>query len=396
MLVVDSQHCTGCGACIQICPQHCISWEHGELGHTIPNINITHCINCEACVKVCPINQAVNEPQGQRFYAAVHKDIAVLNRSTSGGFFTAIARSVLRQNGIVYGCAYEDTFQVHHIRVQREEDLEQLSGSKYVQSDTLNTFAAAKRDLLAGKQVLYSGTPCQIAGLKSYLGHEYEDLLTVDIICHGVGSQAFFDKYMDFLSKRENGVIKELHFRRKDFAGWSCGGVVVVVDSLNKPSKAIKKPFYDYNNYYYYDFLHGDIYRESCYTCKYASTNRPGDFTMGDFWGVESYNLPLDTQNGCSLVIANTEKAQKQLAGLQDQMDFVEVTKEQAVKANGQLSHPSRLTPARECLARQFETMDGAQIDEAFRRESRKQIAKLHLKAMVPYRMKVIMRKRRR
>lgn len=239
--------------------------------------------------------------------------------------------------------------------------------------------------------MLYTGTPCQIAGLKGFLGKEYRNLVTADIVCHGVGSQAFFDKYMEYLHQK-NGKIKELRFRDKEFAGWSCGGALVVA---NGSGPEIRKAYFDYNNYYYYYFLHGDIYRESCYTCKYAGTDRPGDFTMGDFWGVESCDLCLDTSDGCSLVIANTEKARERLNDLCHSLELVKVTAEQATRSNAQLIRPSLKTGTRERLAAQFASMTGSQMDAAFRRQNKKQIFKLHIKALVPYKLKLKIRKMR-
>lgn len=194
--------------------------------------------------------------------------------------------------------------------------------------------------------------------------------------------------------KQKYGEIRELHFRHKEFAGWSCGGGVVVAP--HRQVQPVRKPYYDYNNYYYYYFLHGDIYRESCYSCKYANTERPGDLTMGDFWGVESYGLRIDTMDGCSLVIASTEKGRKLLEQLSDAMVMVDVTMEQAVKANAQLAHPSETSTVRQQLAEQYALMDGVQMDAAFRKQHRKQIMKLHLKAMVPYKLKVKIRKLRK
>lgn len=394
MLSIDKLHCTGCGACVQKCPKACISFVKDELGAIMPQIDTATCIDCGLCNKVCPIEQQAPKHENQAVFAAVNTDKSVLQNSTSGGFFTALAEYVLTQNGVVYGCAFEDDFKARHIRIEAVTDIEKLRGSKYVQSDTGDTFKQAENDLKQGRSVLYTGTPCQIAGLKSFLMRDYPNLITVDIVCHGVGSQAFFDKYMDFM-KRRHGIVKELHFRNKEFAGWSCGGVVVVVSS-NGQKGAKRLPYYDYNNYYYYYFLQGDIYRESCYTCKYANTNRPGDFTMGDFWGVESYKLDLDTLGGCSLVIASTEKAKQLMPLLAEKLETAEVTMEQATKANGQLVHPSNVSAAREKLIADFETMDGAQMNAKFRSQNRRKTLKLHLKALVPFKVKRILRKMRR
>lgn len=205
---------------------------HGyrEFGFRYPQIDEDTCVNCGLCEKVCPIDKALEVPAEQKAYAAVHKDAEVLAKSTSGGAFTAIADAIFAQGGIVYGAAMLDDMQVKHIRTIGKADFEGLRSSKYLQSDTGTTYQMVEQDLKQGKTVLYSGTPCQIDGLKNYLGKDYEHLYTADIVCHGVGSQAYFDKYMDFARKRY-GKIKALRFRSKEYAGWSCGGVVVVVDT---------------------------------------------------------------------------------------------------------------------------------------------------------------------
>lgn len=203
MLNIDYEHCSGCGACVQKCPKGCIAWEKGELGFQYPVIASDICINCHLCESVCPIGKALDAPEIQVVSALVNKNADILSHSTSGGAFTAIAENVLKQEGIVYGCSMEEGFQVRHIRVTEVAGLEKLRGSKYVQSDTGETFKLAEQDLKAGRRVLFSGTPCQIEGFKRFLGKAYENLLTIDIVCHGVGSQVILTNLMDDLSRRE-------------------------------------------------------------------------------------------------------------------------------------------------------------------------------------------------
>ena len=360
MLTVDYEKCTGCGACVQRCPKRCISWTQREFGFRYPQIDKDACVNCGLCEKVCPTDKALEVPVEQKVYAAVHKDTEVLAKSTSGGAFTAIADAIFAQGGIVYGAAMLDDMQVKHIRTTGKDDFEGLRSSKYLQSDTGTTYQMVEQDLKQGKFVLYSGTPCQIDGLKNFLGKDYETLYTVDIVCHGVGSQAYFDKYMDFARERY-GKIKALRFRSKEYAGWSCGGGVVVVDS----SDCLKKiPYRDFDNYYYSYFLSGDIYRKSCYSCKYANTNRVGDFTLGDYWGVEALNLPLQTENGCSLLLVNNQHAMQLLDEIES-LDRVETTVEQAAHCNKQLNAPSKLMDSRQNRIGEYEwTADSERVSE--------------------------------
>lgn len=391
MLTVDYEKCTGCGACVQRCPKRCISWTQREFGFRYPQIDKDACVNCGLCEKVCPTDKALEVPVEQKVYAAVHKDTEVLAKSTSGGAFTAIADAIFAQGGIVYGAAMLDDMQVKHIRTTGKDDFEGLRSSKYLQSDTGTTYQMVEQDLKQGKFVLYSGTPCQIDGLKNFLGKDYETLYTVDIVCHGVGSQAYFDKYTDFARERY-GKIKALRFRSKEYAGWSCGGVVVVVDS----SDCLKKiPYRDFDNYYYSYFLSGDIYRKSCYSCKYANTNRVGDFTLGDYWGVEALNLPLQTENGCSLLLVNNQHAMQLLDEIES-LDRVETTVEQAAHCNKQLNAPSKLMDSRQNRIGEYESMSGQQIQKEYLKNHRKTVVKGQLKALMPYKLKLLIRSARK
>ena len=391
MLTVDYEKCTGCGACVQRCPKRCISWTEREFGFRYPQIDKDACVNCGQCEKVCPIDKALDVSAEQKAYAAVHKDDEVLAKSTSGGAFTAIADAVFAQGGIVYGAAMLDGMQVKHIRTSGKDDFEGLRSSKYLQSDTGTTYQMVEQDLKQGKTVLYSGTPCQIDGLKNFLGKDYENLYTVDIVCHGVGSQAYFDKYMDYARERY-GKIKALRFRSKEYAGWSCGGGVVVVDS----SDCLKKiPYRDFDNYYYSYFLSGDIYRKSCYSCKYANTNRVGDFTLGDYWGVEALNLPLQTKNGCSLLLVNNRHAMLLLDEIES-LDRVETTVEQAAHCNKQLNAPSKLMDSRQNRIGEYESMSGQQIQKEYLKNHRKTVVKGQLKALMPYKLKLLIRSARK
>lgn len=391
MLTIDYEKCTGCGACVQRCPKQCISWTTKEFGFGYPKIDKDTCINCGLCEKVCPIDEALTVPLEQKAYAAVHKDSEVLAKSTSGGAFTALADAIFAHKGVVYGAAMMDGMQVKHIRAEDKSSFEDLRSSKYLQSDTGTTYQCVERDLKQGKAVLYSGTPCQIDGLKYFLGKNYENLYTVDIVCHGVGSQAYFDKYMDF-AKERYGKIKALRFRSKEYAGWSCGVGVVVVDS----SDCLKKiPYRDFDNYYYAYFLSGDIYRKCCYSCKYANTKRVGDFSLGDYWGIEALNLPLKTEKGCSLLLVNNARAGKLLSTITE-LDKVETTIEQAAHCNKQLNEPSKLPERRQKRIEEFESMSGQQIQKAYLQTHRKTVMKGKLKAWVPYRIRLFIRRHRR
>lgn len=391
MFAINYENCTGCGACVQRCPKQCISWTTKEFDFRYPRVDEASCINCGLCEKVCPIDKELKAPTAQKAYAAVHKDSAVLEKSTSGGAFTALADTIFSRGGVVYGAAMLNGMQVKHIRTEDKSSFADLRSSKYLQSDTGTTYQMVEQDLKQGKVVLYSGTPCQIDGLKCFLRKEYENLYTADIVCHGVGSQAYFDKYMEF-AKERYGKIKALRFRSKEYAGWSCGGGVVVVDTSNSEKKI---PYRDFDNYYYSYFLSGDIYRKCCYSCKYANTKRVGDFSLGDYWGVEALKLPLQTEDGCSLLLVNNNRAEKLLETVVD-LDKVETTIEQAAHCNKQLNEPSRLPESRQKRIEEYVSMNGQQIQKVYLKTHQKTVVKGKMKVLMPYKLKLLIRSKRK
>lgn len=391
MLTVDLEKCTGCGACVQCCPKQCISWTAKEFGFQYPQIDEEECINCGLCEKTCPIDKILRVPSEQRAYAVVHKDSEALAKSTSGGAFTALADTIFAQHGVVYGVAMLDGMQVKHIRTVNKSSFTNVRGSKYLQSDTGTTYQMVEQDLKQGNVVLYSGTPCQIDGLKYFLRKEYENLYTADIVCHGVGSQAYFDKYLEF-AKERYGTIKALRFRSKEYARWSCGSGVVVIGTSNS-EKTI--PWRDFDNYYYSYFMSGDIYRKCCYSCKYANTKRAGDFSLGDYWGVEALNLPLHTENGCSLLLVNNNRAETLFETVVD-LDKVETTVEQAARCNKQLNEPSKLPESRKKRIEEFESMSGSEIQDTYMKTHRKTVVSGRLKTIMPYKLKLWIRGKRR
>lgn len=376
MIEIDYQKCTGCGACVQTCLISCIEWETKELGFQYPIVNKEKCINCGNCVNVCPINISSRVSSHRRAYAVVNRNKEVLYNSTSGGMFSALAHYTLKNNGVVYGCSMEPGFIVRHIRVDNEQDLDKLRGSKYVQSDTSDTFIKVIDDLNNGKLVLYTGTPCQIAGLKAVIKKQYDNLITADVICHGVGSQLYFNRFLDALEKRE-GKLLSLRFRSKKYVGWSCGGELLSENGKNRP-------FYNSNNYYYHYFLNGDIYRQSCYICRYANIDREGDFTLGDFWGIEKLKTDLNTYDGCSLVIVNNKKALNVFSQLGD-IEFCEVNLETAIMFNEQLSKPSQYKESRLLRQNEYERLTGPEIEELYFKANKKVLIKGLIKRMIPY-----------
>ena len=389
MIELNYEKCTACGACVQKCPKNCIELKSDDNGFLYPNVKTTECIDCGLCNKVCPIDKHSNEAKTPTAYACANTEDSMLIQATSGGIFGAIAIYILEKGGVVYGCAYTEHLQATHIRIDNTESLSALFGSKYVQSNTRGTYKECEEDLKAGKQVLYSGTPCQIAGLKKYLQKDYTNLLTVDLVCHGVASQAYFDKFIELLEKEEGAVCTNYNFRAKKNAGWSVAGIASFKTDSGKVFD--KKQYYFSNYYYYYYYLACSIYRESCYSCEYANLNRVGDFTLGDFWGAEGLNIPFNVEKGCSLVLLNSGAAVELFEKLNLQKH--EVPLETAIKYNKQLSNPSTARYDRNELLREYREEQAATIQQIFKKKNKKQIFIGKMKYIIPKGLKRLLLK---
>ena len=296
--------CYGCTSCLHSCPVGAISWQENLEGFFYPSVN-SACIDCGKCVKVCPaIKDNADhfiKNEDKRYFGFRTKE-AFAENSASGGFATYLSRKVIEQGGYVCGCALVNNV-AKHIIVSRIEDLNPLQSSKYVQSDLDDCYSQIKNLLSEESLVLFIGTPCQVAGLKLFLGKEYEKLYTIDLICHGVPSPKLFAQYIDYLKKKEKSEITEYNFRCKKY-GWG-----VYYNSYYCPSTGKRRINSLICDKYGYDFFKMINFRESCYSCGFADINmRPGDFTVGDFWGVNSsYKNKLNSK-GVSSVIANTRK----------------------------------------------------------------------------------------
>ncbi|MEG0570840.1 MAG: Coenzyme F420 hydrogenase/dehydrogenase, beta subunit C-terminal domain, partial [Oscillospiraceae bacterium] len=265
--------------------------------------------------------------------------------------FSALANYVLEKNGVVVGCEYDEKFNPIHVIINNKEDMLPIRGSKYVQSDTLDTYTRVKEFLTSGTYVLYTGTPCQIAGLKCFLKNEYETLITVDLVCHGVPSNKIFHEYLSFLEKKHRGKVIDYKFRDKQKHGWASAGSYII----NKKEKNIIKSTFPTNDYYYYYYLKGDIYRESCYKCKYACSTREGDFTIADFWNVQKYHPEIYNKNGVSLVFLNNEKSKNIFNDLKFNLVYFESKLEYAVNENGNLKVPSQRPKERDDVYQRIE-----------------------------------------
>lgn len=311
--------------------------------------------------------------------AAIDSDDDELMLSSSGGVFSVLARRMFDLGGVVYGHAFDDGFHVGCVRAENFDELSAMRGSKYVQSDMGDAIASVGRDLRAGREVLFSGTPCQVDGLLAFLNGPQDGLLTVDIICHGVPSQAFF---ADCMREEFSDRLLSLRFRDKR-EGWGCGGGATVLRA------GVKKdvPFSPEISYYYKRFLVGDVYRESCYRCPYAGGERPGDFTIGDFWGIDVGGSGLDARRGISVVIANTAKAEALIPYVKCETSWAERPLEEAVRGNDQLMHPSPRPESRDVVLERWKEEGIGVLEGEFRREastsSKKWLAKRAIKKVI-------------
>lgn len=341
--LVPHDVCSGCGACAGVCPKNCISMACDAEGFAYPSVDEQKCIECGVCLKKCPVeNDGVAGRAPISSVVLQDKDSESLKTSTSGGAFACIARHILKQGGVVFGAAYDEQLKVSHVVVEQLEDLPRLQGSKYVSSDAKESYKQVKAFLKEGRRVLFSGTPCQVAALKSFLGDDPELLLTMDLVCHGTPSQKLFHKYIQWLEEKKHSVIKTYVFRSKKFFGWSLGGEC----SDGKKSYAINPDC----DPYYAAFLRGETFRKSCYSCKFANMNRMGDFTVGDFWGYYNMNNPMgiEPQKGLSMLLANSPKGMDVLKRIEGNAAIVPLDLQTISAGNWNLHHPSVFKPIRD------------------------------------------------
>ncbi|AEE17232.1 Coenzyme F420 hydrogenase/dehydrogenase, beta subunit C-terminal domain [Treponema brennaborense] len=341
---VEKNKCFGCGSCFQACPKNAIRMEADSEGFLFPKVDEEKCIDCGLCVKKCPSLSPVNIEKDfvQECYSAVYLADDVCKNSASGGAFASFAINTLKDVGVVFGCAYDDDLNAIHVKIDSLKELSKLQGSKYVSSDTKNTFIETKEILDSGKKVLYSGRPCQITGLLKFLGRQYDNLVTVDLVCHGVPSQLLFSKYLEWLGTKIGGKIIYYSFRDKDAGGWSCGGKFKT-KTKTKTMEASCDP-------YYASFLRGETYRLSCYECPFANAERIGDLSICDFWGVEKFYPEIDTSKGVSGIIVNSGKGKKLLEKCADSFSIKEISLEELKKQNTNLNHPTPMPEKRKTV----------------------------------------------
>ncbi|MBR5537698.1 MAG: Coenzyme F420 hydrogenase/dehydrogenase, beta subunit C-terminal domain [Clostridia bacterium] len=300
----DTNLCSGCTACAAACPHDCITMVQDPEGFRRPKVDTVRCVECGLCAKVCPVLSAPDTHPIPDAFAARNKDNSVRELSTSGGVFTLLARHTLEQGGAVFGAAYDADFKVEHRMVETPEMLTTFRGAKYAQSDLGDTFRRVKEQLALGRKVLFSGTPCQVAGLRSYLGKEDPNLLLVDLVCHGVPSPAVWERYLAYKSEQISDGHRPItvNLRCKD-SGWSTYSVDIRWPyGRNYLASNRQDP--------YIRAFVGDLcLRPSCHRCSCKGLTRCADITLGDYWGVWDQVPSMSDNKGTSIVLVHSEKA---------------------------------------------------------------------------------------
>ncbi len=325
--MVDLSLCCGCTACYNICPQKCISMDENKEGFLFPKVDESKCVHCNLCEKVCPIVNQTEEFSSKPYTWGGHaKDESIRQASSSGGMFTIFAESVIEQGGVVFGVALSQNFKsVHHIAVENKEDLALLRGSKYVQSELGDCFSKVKDYLNSGRKVLFSGTFCQIDGLILFLGRDYDNLLTIELICHGAPAPNLYRKYLDDMKQKIGETVKRIVFR-DEIGG---GTLIMRIETTQTTYRA------DMNeDPYYCLFMGNNCLRPSCYNCPSKGRKRRADVTLADFWGVENMVPDLIDGKGLSLVIVHNEKGKHAFDNILDRIDGHEVVFSDAIKGN--------------------------------------------------------------
>lgn len=379
MLVSSEERCCGCGACQCVCPKSAIVLSENEEGFLYPTINEELCVDCKLCLRSCPLQDPVPRNIPISAYAAVSSDAI---NSASGGVAAALMKGVVDDNGFAFGAAMDfdnGVPLVHHIQVHSESELSKLRGSKYVQSVTVEAFQRAKVLLDSGDKVIFTGTPCQIAGLKAFLKKDYDNLLLVDLVCHGVPSPKMFRDYIARLSLKM-GEVTQFRFRDKSY-GWGHVGSI----SVGRKKKAVHSE----ESSFFTLFLKGEILRKSCYSCAFSNMERVGDLTLGDYWGIEIAHPELLKKNGgilmpekgCSCILVNSEKGQEWMKHYGKNLFLYKSPPAAVAQNNGCLNHPIPYGKHRDNLFRQYKTDGYCAAEEVYSKFYRPSIVarlKLH------------------
>lgn len=343
--IINKEDCCGCSACVSICPKTAINFIQDSEGFNYPHVDVDKCVECGLCEKTCPIIQrkSIDKTVANPLqYKAVRiKDKKILSESSSGGAFSILADIIFDLNGCVCGVEYSEEGLPHHIIIDSKAELYKLRGSKYVQSNILGIFPAIKQRLLKGQYVLFSGTSCQVDGLKKYLRKDYANLLTVDLVCHSIPSPLIYKEYLTYCSKKLKKEIVSIDMRYKKTYGWSHRYSYRYCFKDGK--SVIDSPFVvNWGRLFFSEMIN----RPSCGVCQYANLNRVSDFTVADFWDDDKKRTDIYSKEGTSLLLVNTEKGINALRNCQNNFYSWNITKEEALQPS--LCHTTKPSDKRD------------------------------------------------
>lgn len=388
MQIIEHDRCCGCGACLNACPLGCIVMTASNEGFYYPYVDESKCVKCGKCKSVCPVLNPVPENgKSPDVYIAFNQDEEVRRNSSSGGAFSSFATLVLQAHGVVYGAAMrQDCYGAEQIRVDSMDGLNSLRGSKYIQSNVGLSFQNVKDDLLNGITVLYSGTPCQIEGLKHFLGRDYSNLYCVDFVCHGVPSEKLWKKYVLSLEDKYRSKVEKVAFRDKR-TGWHDYSFVVQLSN----GEEIAEKFED--NLYGGAFIRNADLRNCCYECDFKKKSRISDLTIADAWGIELYRPNLSDNKGLSLIYVNTEAGQKLFNDLQT-LSVIQCTDEECSRLYSRLQDN---VPKHKSRNRLYSEIDNCSIEELIKKYAKptmkKRMVYVLRKMGLLYKLKKILKK---
>lgn len=350
--ITDKHNCCGCGACVQKCPKTCISLQEDNEGFLYPQVDTVTCIDCGLCEKVCPVLTPYETRKPQQVLAAINKNEKIRMESSSGGIFTLLAEKIINEGGVVFGARFDEEWQVTLDYTETIEGLAAFRGSKYVQARTCETYKQCERFLKEGRKVLYTGTPCQIAGLHHFLRKGYDNLTTCDFVCHGTPSPKVWRLYLKDVIEGANRAISDIQFRNKD-NGWKAFNFKMTYDE-GRETTALSSCHKD--NLFMRAFLRDMILRPSCHDCKAKSCRSGSDITIADYWGINSIHPKMDDDKGTGLVLIHTSKGESALDLALT--NYLETTYEEALRNNPAIERPAVAHPNR---AKFFKVIDNTE-----------------------------------
>lgn len=325
--ITSKSECCGCSSCAQICPKKCIDMTEDEEGFLYPLVDKSKCIDCGLCEKSCPILKNEKSNDTISAYACQNIDETTRLRSSSGGTFSLLSEYVLDNNGVVFGCAFDSDMVLFHSYAETYDDYKKFRGSKYLQSKIGDCYTKVREFLNNDRLVMFTGTPCQIDGLKSYLKKDYNNLILVDLVCHGAPSPLVFSKYKNELEKKFDSKTESVSFRKKS-SGWKTFSVSFMFKNKKEFTNTLN------NDLFMRGFLKDLFLRPSCHKCISNGLKRNSDITLADYWGISNHYPEMDDDKGTSLILINSEKGKRYFDSISDKMKFIQTDIDYALESN--------------------------------------------------------------